>query len=236
MALHHGRDAADPLVLPGPWDAASARVFAEAGFPALATPSAGISASLGYRDGAGHPARRDVRGDRPHHPGGRTCRSAPTSRPDTGCPPRSWSSGCSKPGPPGATWRTPTRGPAPLVEPKAQADYLARVRAAAGDALVLNARVDTYLRGEPDDGRRGGARAALRGGGRGLRLPDPVPARGARRPGGGHRRAAATPSARPGGRSPRELGVLGATRVTFGGGLHHQALDALRAVAEGLRT
>lgn len=34
-ALHHGRRASDPLVLPGPWDAASARVFAEAGFPAL---------------------------------------------------------------------------------------------------------------------------------------------------------------------------------------------------------
>ncbi|GIF62479.1 hypothetical protein Ais01nite_05140 [Asanoa ishikariensis] len=37
-ALHHGRAAGDPLVLPGPWDAASARVFAEAGFPALAIP------------------------------------------------------------------------------------------------------------------------------------------------------------------------------------------------------
>jgi 2-methylisocitrate lyase-like PEP mutase family enzyme len=46
-ALHQGRAAEDPLVLPGPWDAASAAVFAEAGFAALATPSAGISASLG---------------------------------------------------------------------------------------------------------------------------------------------------------------------------------------------
>src|SRR3954470_17278270 len=50
-ALHEGRAVGDPLVLPGPWDAASARVFADAGFPALATPSAGISASLGYEDG-----------------------------------------------------------------------------------------------------------------------------------------------------------------------------------------
>ena len=46
-ALHHHRAPGDPLVLPGPWDAASARVFAEAGFPALATPSAGVAASLG---------------------------------------------------------------------------------------------------------------------------------------------------------------------------------------------
>uniref|UniRef100_UPI0035D65E8D isocitrate lyase/phosphoenolpyruvate mutase family protein n=1 Tax=Bacillus thuringiensis TaxID=1428 RepID=UPI0035D65E8D len=51
-ALHHDRAPGDPLVLPGPWDAASARVFVGAGFPALATPSAGIAASLGYEDGA----------------------------------------------------------------------------------------------------------------------------------------------------------------------------------------
>lgn len=50
-ALHHGRVPDDPLVLPGPWDAASARVCVEAGFPALATPSAGVAASLGYEDG-----------------------------------------------------------------------------------------------------------------------------------------------------------------------------------------
>ncbi|MGW2106861.1 isocitrate lyase/phosphoenolpyruvate mutase family protein, partial [Streptomyces sp. NPDC001948] len=29
------------MVVPGPWDAGSARVFVEAGFPTLATPSAG---------------------------------------------------------------------------------------------------------------------------------------------------------------------------------------------------
>src|SRR3954447_12313018 len=50
-ALHQGRAVGDPLVLPGPWDAAAARVFADAGFPALATPSAGIAASLGHEDG-----------------------------------------------------------------------------------------------------------------------------------------------------------------------------------------
>ncbi len=35
------------LVLPNAWDAASARVFAAAGFPAIATTSAGVAASLG---------------------------------------------------------------------------------------------------------------------------------------------------------------------------------------------
>jgi 2-methylisocitrate lyase-like PEP mutase family enzyme len=39
------------LVLPNAWDVASARVFEEAGFPAIATTSAGIAFSLGYPDG-----------------------------------------------------------------------------------------------------------------------------------------------------------------------------------------
>jgi len=38
------------LVLPNAWDVASARIFEEAGFPAVATTSAGIAYSLGYSD------------------------------------------------------------------------------------------------------------------------------------------------------------------------------------------
>src|ERR1700761_8830191 len=46
--LHHsGRI----VVLANVWDVASARVFEEMGFPAIATTSAGIAASLGYADG-----------------------------------------------------------------------------------------------------------------------------------------------------------------------------------------
>lgn len=39
------------LVLPNVWDAGSARILVAAGFPALATTSAGIAFSLGYPDG-----------------------------------------------------------------------------------------------------------------------------------------------------------------------------------------
>jgi 2-methylisocitrate lyase-like PEP mutase family enzyme len=39
------------LVLANAWDVASARIIEEAGFPAIATTSAGIAASLGYPDG-----------------------------------------------------------------------------------------------------------------------------------------------------------------------------------------
>jgi 2-methylisocitrate lyase-like PEP mutase family enzyme len=39
------------LVLPNAWDAASARILEEAGYPAIATSSAGVAFSLGYSDG-----------------------------------------------------------------------------------------------------------------------------------------------------------------------------------------
>ncbi|HVX44675.1 MAG TPA: isocitrate lyase/phosphoenolpyruvate mutase family protein [Mycobacteriales bacterium] len=41
----------DPLVLPNAWDAASARMVEEAGFPAVATSSNATAAILGYADG-----------------------------------------------------------------------------------------------------------------------------------------------------------------------------------------
>jgi len=47
-ALHHGKRV---LVLPNGWDVPSARVFEDAGFPAVATSSAGMLVSLGYPDG-----------------------------------------------------------------------------------------------------------------------------------------------------------------------------------------
>ena len=46
--LHRGPEV---LVLPNAWDVASARIFEDAGFPAIATTSAGIAFSLGYPDG-----------------------------------------------------------------------------------------------------------------------------------------------------------------------------------------
>jgi 2-methylisocitrate lyase-like PEP mutase family enzyme len=46
--LHQGNKM---LILPNAWDVASARVFEDEGFPAIATSSAGIMVSLGYPDG-----------------------------------------------------------------------------------------------------------------------------------------------------------------------------------------
>jgi 2-methylisocitrate lyase-like PEP mutase family enzyme len=48
LELHRGPKI---LVLPNAWDVASARVFEDAGFPAIGTSSAGVAFSLGYPDG-----------------------------------------------------------------------------------------------------------------------------------------------------------------------------------------
>jgi 2-methylisocitrate lyase-like PEP mutase family enzyme len=48
LKLHHGPEI---LILPNAWDAASARIFEEAGFAAIGTSSAGVAFSLGYPDG-----------------------------------------------------------------------------------------------------------------------------------------------------------------------------------------
>lgn len=47
-ALHK---AGDPVILANVWDMASARIVAAAGYPALATSSAGVAWALGYADG-----------------------------------------------------------------------------------------------------------------------------------------------------------------------------------------
>lgn len=48
LALHSGGGA---LLLPNIWDVASARIIEQAGFPALATTSAGVAFAQGYPDG-----------------------------------------------------------------------------------------------------------------------------------------------------------------------------------------
>jgi 2-methylisocitrate lyase-like PEP mutase family enzyme len=52
--LHQGKRV---LLLPNAWDVPSARTFEEAGFPAVATSSAGLMVSRGYRDGEEMPRR-----------------------------------------------------------------------------------------------------------------------------------------------------------------------------------
>jgi len=52
LRLHQGPRI---LMLPNAWDAASARIFEAAGFPAIATTSGGVAVALGYPDGEATP-------------------------------------------------------------------------------------------------------------------------------------------------------------------------------------
>ncbi|MFI6880102.1 isocitrate lyase/phosphoenolpyruvate mutase family protein [Streptomyces sp. NPDC050400] len=234
-ALHQGRSPGDPLVLPGPWDAASARVFEEAGFPALATPSAGVAASLGYADGE-TPAEemfaavtRIVRAV-----------SVPVSADiegGYGIAPKELVERLLETGAVGCNLEdsAPGAGGAALEDPHRQADWLAEVRAAAGDRIVLNARIDTFIRGVDDPVAKAVERARLYvAAGADCVYPigapiDALPRLRAEIEG------PINVGAPPGGPSLREWGEAGATRITFGPGLQRRAAAALREIADGLR-
>ncbi|MGW4570586.1 isocitrate lyase/PEP mutase family protein [Streptomyces tendae] len=231
-ALHHGRVPDDPLVLPGPWDAASARVFAAAGFPALATPSAGVAASLGYEDGR-TPA------DEMFAAVARIVRAVdvPVSadvEDGYGLAPKELVERLLETGVVGCNLEDSTREG--LKDPAEHAEWLAGVREEAGDRLFLNARIDTFVRGVEDLGAAIERAAAYVAAGADCVYPIAAPVAvlpllraGIQGP--------LNVIARPGeGPSPAELGGLGATRITFGPGLQRQAEQAVREHAERLAT
>jgi 2-methylisocitrate lyase-like PEP mutase family enzyme len=143
-ALHHGPKI---LVLPNAWDVASARIFEDAGFPAIATTSAGIAYSLGYADGqrippeemleqiarivrgVNVPVTADVEGG--YQDAGETAKALIAS------------------GAVGMNLEDATSDPAhPLVEISKQVETIQAVRAEcanAGIPMVINARTDVYL-------------------------------------------------------------------------------------------
>ena len=230
-ALHRGRLSGDPLVLPGPWDAASARVFAEAGFPALATPSAGVAASLGFEDG-------QTPADEMFAAVARIARAVdvPVSADlegGYGLAPKELVERILEAGAVGCNLEDSQGGV--LKDPHEHADWLAEVRYAARDLLFVNARVDTFLRGVADPERAIQRAALYVAAGADCVYPIGAPPEvlpllraGIQGP--------INVGARVGeGPSPTELGELGATRVTFGPGLQRRATAALREIAADLR-
>ncbi|MFF9477815.1 isocitrate lyase/phosphoenolpyruvate mutase family protein [Streptomyces sp. NPDC014733] len=229
-ALHHGPGL--PLVLPGPWDAASAKVFADAGFPALATPSAGVAAALGYADG-------DVPPDEMFAAIGRIVRAVDVPvtadvEDGYGLGARELVARLAEAGAVGCNLEDGDRASGGLVDAERQAERLAAVRAEAGDALVLNARVDTYVRGSggvAETVRRGRLYAAA-----GADCVYPIAAPPAEL-------AALTEGiglplnalAAPDGPSPAEWGALGAARITFGPWQQRRAMASAAAEARELR-
>ena len=235
-ALHRNRLPGDPLVLPGPWDAISARVLAEAGFPALATPSAGIAAALGHRDGS-------VPADEMFAAVARICGAVdiPVSADvegGYGLAPKELVERLLEAGAVGCNLEDSHQGV--LKDPHEHAEWLAEVRYAAGDRLFVNARVDTFSYGDGDP-QRAAERAIERAASYVAAGADCVYPIGAP--------ADVLPLLRSGiqgplnvfgrldgeGPSPTELGELGATRVTFGPGLQRWAALALQGMAGELK-
>lgn len=231
-ALHRGRVHGEPLVLPGPWDAASARVLEAAGFPALATPSAGIAASLGYADG-------ETPADEMFAAVARIARAVkvPVSADvegGYGLAPKELVERLLEAGAVGCNLEDSAGGV--LRDPREQAEFLAEVRAAAAGRLFVNARVDVFVHGDGNPERAIERAALYVAAGADCVYPILAP-------------ADVLPLLRSGiqgplnalarldgeGPSPAALGGLGATRVTFGPGLQRRSAAALREIAARLR-
>jgi 2-methylisocitrate lyase-like PEP mutase family enzyme len=150
-AMHHqGR----PLVLPNAWDAASARSFAELGFPALATTSAGVARSLGFEDGQRIPADEMFAAVR-RITGAVDVPVTADVEAGYGLSPSEVATRLADAGAVGCNLEDTDHaaGDGSLVAAEAQAERLAAVRA-ADPALVINARVDVHLRKVgPEEGR-----------------------------------------------------------------------------------
>ncbi len=230
-ALHRRTAPGDPLVLPGPWDAASARVCVEAGFPALATPSAAVAASLGYEDG-------QTPADEMFAAVARIVRAVdvPVSADiegGYGIAPKELVERLLETGAVGCNLEDSEAGV--LKDPRAHAEWLAEVRYAAGDQLFVNARVDTFIRGVPDPERAIERAALYVAAGADCVYPIGAPVdvlpllrSGIQGPVNVHGTVTGD------GPSPTALGELGATRITFGPGMQRSAAQALREIAAHL--
>ncbi|ARP71916.1 isocitrate lyase/phosphoenolpyruvate mutase family protein [Streptomyces pluripotens] len=231
-ALHLRRAEDDPLILPGPWDAASARVFAEAGFPALATPSAGVAASLGYADGA-------TGADLMFAAVARIARAVdvPVSadvEDGYGLAPEELVERLLGAGAVGCNLEDSQPGGI-LKDQHEHAEYLAEVCSVAAGRLFVNARVDTFVHGDGDPERAVERATLYTAAGADcvypiLAPPDVLPLLRA----GVEGPLNALALLDDGGPSPTALGRLGATRVTFGPGLQRRAVAALREITAGL--
>ena len=151
-ALHQ---ADEPLVLPNAWDAATARAVIDAGFPAVATTSSGVSAALGYQDGEHTPADEMFNAV---HRITRVAEGIPvTADIESGyrLPPAEVAKRLLAAGAVGCNLEDTDHSSTDhrLVDATLQAERLAAFKRAARDQgvdVVLNARVDIFLRGEPN--------------------------------------------------------------------------------------
>jgi 2-methylisocitrate lyase-like PEP mutase family enzyme len=136
-----------PLLLPNVWDCRSARLVATAGLPAVATSSAAIADSLGYRDGEATPVGEMLDA---------IARiAAAVAVPVTADLERGYRMGpadlverLAATGAAGCNLEDSDPRTGLLIDADRQADFLSEVRSASrrcGIDLVINARIDTYV-------------------------------------------------------------------------------------------
>jgi 2-methylisocitrate lyase-like PEP mutase family enzyme len=137
----------DPLLLPNAWDVATARAVVAAGFPVVATTSAGVAGTLGYEDHEGAPgdemlaaAARIVRGvDVP---------VTVDAEAGYGMAPAELVAALRSAGAAGCNLEDSDYAAGSLRDPDRHAEWLGAVRQAASDddyPLVINARIDVFL-------------------------------------------------------------------------------------------
>ncbi|HEY0577353.1 MAG TPA: isocitrate lyase/phosphoenolpyruvate mutase family protein [Pseudonocardia sp.] len=226
-----------PVLLPNAWDPPSAAAVAEAGFPAVATGSAAVAASLGYPDGERIPAAEmfaavarivAAAGELPV-----------TADLESGyqLEPKALVDELLGAGAVGCNLEDSDPATGRLVDAERHAERLAAVRAAAADAgvpVVINARVDVYL---PKTGVAPAdqlAEALARGRrylAAGADCVYPILVAGepniaALVEGLG----AVNVMFRPGGLTLPRLAELGVARVSWGSGIHTQVMAGLRTL------
>ncbi|WP_243774610.1 isocitrate lyase/PEP mutase family protein [Actinomadura barringtoniae] len=137
----------EPLLLPNVWDAGSAKVVAEVGYPALATASAAVSAMLGVPDHQGGTPEEMLGA------AGRAIRAVDVpvtvdAEAGYGLAPEDLVARLVGIGAAGCNLEDTDHAGEGLRPVAEQAKYLAEVRNAARDAgadLVINARIDVFL-------------------------------------------------------------------------------------------
>jgi 2-methylisocitrate lyase-like PEP mutase family enzyme len=222
--------------MPNAWDAASAQMIEEAGFPAVATSSAAVAATLGWSDGQGAPvedmlaaAARIVRAV--------TVPVTVDFEHGYGLKPAELVERLAATGAVGMNLEDSDPATGIMADAEGQADFLAAVRSAAREAgidLVINARTDSFLRkaGTPAEQLA----ASVDRGSRYLAAgADCVYPLGATDPEVIRALAEGIPGPVNVARGPQasvtlaDLAGLGVARVTFGAGMHRQVYGWFRS-------
>ena len=137
----------DPLLLPNVWDVATARAVVAAGFPVVATTSAGVAVALGYEDHEAAPAGEMLAA------AWRIARTVDVpvtvdAEAGYGLSPADLVAALRDAGAAGCNLEDTDHAGGGLRDPAERAAWLAEVRAAASAIdypLVINARVDLFL-------------------------------------------------------------------------------------------